>query len=58
MSIWTELRDGVRQAILMQERVERLISDVDKINDRLFAYDRRLTRIETLIEMAHTRLPR
>ena len=58
MSIWTWPRDGIRQAILMHERVERLTAEVAKIDDRLFAYDRRLTRIETIIEIARTSLPR
>ena len=30
MSLWTDLRDAIRQAILLQERVERLIVDVGK----------------------------
>ncbi|HUL82557.1 MAG TPA: hypothetical protein VL131_10445 [Gammaproteobacteria bacterium] len=57
MSIWTELRDGIRQAILMQERLARLTTDVEKISDRLLTHDQRLTRIETMIEMARARLP-
>ena len=59
MSIWTELRDGIRQAILTQERVERLTVDAQKMADRLLNHDRRLTRIETLIELAQAnRLPK
>ena len=58
MSLWTDLRDAIRQAILLQERVERLIVDVGKTEDRLIDHDRRLTRIETMIAMAQTgRLP-
>ena len=58
MSLWTDLRDAIRQAILLQERVERLIVDVGKTEDRLIDHDRRLTRIETMIALAQTkRLP-
>ena len=55
MSLWTDLRDAIRQAILLQERVERLIVDVGKTEDRLIDHDRRLTRIETMIALAQTR---
>jgi hypothetical protein len=52
LSAWTDLRDALRQAILMQERVERLTAGVDKMADRLLDHDRRLMRIETMIELA------
>ena len=52
MSIWRELRDGVRQAIVLQERLERLGEDVHKMADRVLDHDRRLLRIETMIELA------
>jgi hypothetical protein len=54
MSLWTDLRDAIRQAILLQERVERLIV-VGKTEDRLIDHDRRLTRIETMIALAQSR---
>ena len=55
MSLWTDLRDAIRQAILLQERVERLIVDVGKTEDRLIDHDTRLTRIETMIALAQSR---
>lgn len=55
MSIWTELRDGIRQAVLMQDRLERLSGQVDRTVEHLRDHDRRLTRIETLIELARSR---
>ena len=55
MSLWNDLRDGVRQAILMNEGVERLHTDVEKMTDDLRDHDRRLTRIEMLIEVARSR---
>lgn len=58
MSLWADLRSSIRQAILLQERVERLIADTSKNEDLLRDHDRRLTRIETLIALAQElRLP-
>jgi hypothetical protein len=55
MSLWADLRGAIRQAILLQERVERLIVDTARNDDRLRDHDRRLTRIETLIALAQER---
>ena len=58
MSLWTDLRSAIRQVVLVQERVERLIVDVEKGDARLFDHEQRLTRIETLLGVAqHGRLP-
>lgn len=59
MSVWADLRDAIRTAILLEDRVQRLIVDVGKAEERLIDHDRRLTRIEALITLAATRqLPR
>lgn len=55
MSLWADLRDAIRKAILLEDRVERLIVDVGKAEERLIEHDRRLTRVETLIAFAATR---
>lgn len=52
MSAWSDLREGIRRAILMQERVERVVAGVEKIEARLIDHERRLVRIETMIELA------
>jgi hypothetical protein len=52
MSIWTDLREAVRQLILMQERVEHLTQSIEGAIDRLADHDRRIVRIETIIEVA------
>jgi hypothetical protein len=52
MSLWSDLRGAIRQVVLIQERVERLIVDVDKAEDRLFDHDLRLTRLKTLVSVA------
>ena len=57
MSLWSDLRRAIRQATLAQERVERLIVEIEKVGDRLLDHDRRLTRIETMIAVARRRLP-
>ncbi|HEX7238308.1 MAG TPA: hypothetical protein VF405_15175 [Gammaproteobacteria bacterium] len=55
MKVWSDLRRAIRQAILVQKRVDRLIIDVEKTTDRLLDHDRRLTHIETLIARARRR---
>ncbi len=55
MTAWNDLREGIRRAILMQERAERVIAGVEKIEARVIDHERRLVRIETLIELAQQR---
>lgn len=55
MSLWSDLRRAIRQATLVQQRVDRLVVEVEKIGDRLLDHDRRLTHIETLIAVARRR---
>ena len=55
VSLWADLRDAIRKAILLEDRVERLIVDVGKVEERLIEHDRRLTRVETLITVAASR---
>lgn len=55
MTAWSDLREGIRRAILMQERVERLTAGIEKMEDRVLDHDRRLVRIETMIEIAQSR---
>jgi hypothetical protein len=55
MSLWSDLRSAIRQATRVQQRVERLVVEVEKVGDRLLDHDRRITRIETLIAVARRR---
>ena len=57
MSLWSDLRGAIRQATLVQQRVERLIVELEKVGDRLLDHERRLTRIETMITLARRRQP-
>lgn len=52
MTFWSELRHAVRRAILMEDRLERLNAQVDRSSEQLRDHERRLTRIETMIEIA------
>lgn len=55
MTLWDDLRSAIRQAIVLQDRVDRLIADAGKTEDLLRDHDRRLTRIETLVALAQDR---
>jgi hypothetical protein len=55
MSVWADLRNAIRQAILLEDRVDRLIVDVGRLQDRLIEHDRRVTRIEALIAFGFDR---
>lgn len=55
MSAWDDLRDGIRNVVLMQDRVERLSARAEKAAEQLADHDRRLVRIETLIEVAQNK---
>ena len=55
MSIWTDLREALREAVLIRERVEQLTAGIERASDRLADHDRHLVRIETIIEVAQRR---
>jgi hypothetical protein len=52
MSAWSEIRDGIRKLILMQDHLERLSVDSAKLLGQLADHERRQVRIETMIEVA------
>jgi hypothetical protein len=52
MSLWSDLRDGLRQVILIRDRVERLVADMSEAGRKLVDHDRRLTRVETVVALA------
>ncbi len=55
MSFWTDLRDAIRELLVLRERLERVIVDVDQLQAKSFDHDRRLTRIEAFFEFARSR---
>ncbi len=52
MSIWSDIRDSVRQIILMESRIDQLCASIDRLSYQGMDHERRLIRIETMIEMA------
>ena len=55
MGAWAELRDAVRNVILMQDQLERLSAESEEVSGKLADHERRLIRIETMIELAQRR---
>lgn len=52
MSVWGDLKDGIRQVILMESRIDHLNGAVDRLADQSLDHEKRLIRIETMIEVA------
>ena len=55
MSVWSDLKDGVRQIILLESRIDRLNGAVDRLADQSLDHEKRLIRIETMIAVAQGR---
>ena len=55
MSAWSEVRDSVRKIILMQDKIDRLASGLSRLSTDVMDHEKRLIRIETMIEMAQAR---
>lgn len=52
MSAWSELRDSIRKIILMQDKLDRLATGLSSVGEQVMDHEKRLIRIETMIEMA------
>ena len=55
MSVWSDLKDGSRQIILLESRIDQLNGAVGRLADQSLDHKKRLIRIETMIEMARGR---
>ena len=55
MSAWGDIRDSVRKIILMQDKIDRLANGLSRLSADMMDHEKRLIRIETMIEMAQTR---
>ena len=55
MSVWDDLKGSLRKIILMEARIDQLAGAVDKLSDQALDHEKRLIRIETMIEIAQTR---
>lgn len=52
MSVWSDLKDGIRQIILLESRIDQLNGAVDRLADQSLDHEKRLIRIETMIAVA------
>ena len=55
MSVWSDLKDGIRKMILLESRIDQLNGAVDRLADQSLDHEKRLIRIETMIEVAQVR---
>ena len=55
MSVWDDLKGSLRKIILMEARIDQLAGAVDKLSDQALDHEKRLIRIETMIEIAQSR---
>ncbi|MGF1475720.1 MAG: hypothetical protein ACFB6S_09170 [Geminicoccaceae bacterium] len=54
MSVWDDLKGSIRKIILMENRIDRLSEAVNRMADQNLDHEKRLVRIETMIEMAQS----
>ncbi len=54
MTAWSELKDSIRTIILMENRIDQLTDAVGRLADQSLDHEKRLIRIETMIEMAQS----
>jgi hypothetical protein len=58
VSLWTELRDAIREVLLLREQLTRALADIDRLQSWYQDHDRRITRMEAFFELAKSqRLP-
>jgi hypothetical protein len=55
VSAWSDIRDSVRRVILMQDKIDRLASGLTRLSADVMDHEKRLIRIETMIEMTQAR---
>lgn len=52
MSAWTDLKESIRTILLMESRIDALTTAVNELSIQGLDHEKRLIRIETLIEVA------
>lgn len=57
MSALDRIMTSIRQVILMETKLQTLADGVEEVADLLMNHEKRLIRIETLVEVAQSRLP-
>ena len=65
MSLYDDIREGLKRALILNEKVElmdrsvqRLAQDVRSLADHLHDVDKRLIRIETMADLSVSARPR
>jgi hypothetical protein len=53
--MWGELKESIRKIILMESRIDGLTDAVDRLTDQSLDHEKRLIRIETMIEVAQNK---
>ena len=54
MGVIDDLKSSIRQVILMESKLDGLTDAVEKLSTQNFDQEKRLIRIETMIEMAQS----
>ena len=55
MSVWDDLKGSIRKIVLMESRIDGIAAAVDRLADQALDHEKRLIRIETMIELAQRR---
>lgn len=60
MSAIKDAIDAMKQVLILNEKVDRVATFLDRVSDELRDHDRRLVRLETIVEIGkvQARLPR
>ncbi len=58
MGLWSDLKDGIRTIVLVEDRIEKLSIEQKTMAAQIIDHDRRLVRIETMIELSRGSAPR
>lgn len=50
MSAWGDLKKSIRKIVLMEEKLNQLSAGLASMSERMMDHEKRLIRIETMIE--------
>lgn len=55
MSAWDDLKKSIRKIVLMEEKLNQLSDGLSSMSQQMMDHEKRLIRIETMIELAQPR---